>query len=127
VSAALRALPLPHLHTADPTPQFQTALDSTRLTFGFYCPAPEDTAPASPPMDLLALERRDEDEAIRQFEDQGIVADTSSDSDGEDLGIPPPPPPPLVPPRSHDHDADGSSVAASSAPLAMDLGLAAIL
>jgi hypothetical protein len=42
-------------------------------------------------MDPLASELRDEDEAIRQFEDQGVVVDTSSDSDDEDLGIPQPP------------------------------------
>jgi hypothetical protein len=87
VSATLCALPLPHLHAADPPPQFQTALDSTRLTFGFYRLTPEGTALASAPMDPLALECRDEDEAIRQFEDQGIVADTSSDSDDEDPGF----------------------------------------
>jgi hypothetical protein len=48
-------------------PQFQAALEASRLQFGFYLPAPEDTAPA--PVDPLALDFRIEDEAIRQFED----------------------------------------------------------
>jgi hypothetical protein len=66
----------------------------------------------------LAPDFRDDDEAIRQFEDQGATTDTSSDD--EDLGILPPPP---VPPRSHDHEAGGSS----AAPPAIDPTLAAIL
>jgi hypothetical protein len=76
--------------------------------FSFYRLAPEDAArpsaltSSSTPLDPLAPERQDEDEAIRQLENQGMVADTSSDYD-DDLGIPPPPP--HVPPRPHDHEA----------------------
>jgi hypothetical protein len=73
-------------------PQFQSTLEASRLQFGFYRLAPEDIVLALSP----ASQIRVEDEAIRQFEDQGAIADTSSDDD-EDLGIPPPPP---VPPRS---------------------------
>jgi hypothetical protein len=65
---------------------------------------------------------RAEDEAIRQFETQGVTTDTSFDDD-EDLGIPPPPP---VPPRSHDHEAGSSSVAPATSP-AIDPTLATIL
>jgi hypothetical protein len=54
-----------------------------------------------------------------------LSADTSSDSNDDDLGIPPPPP--LVPPRSYDHEVGGSSVAPSAAPPSIDLALAAIL
>jgi hypothetical protein len=57
------------------------------------------------------------DEALRQFETQGTIADTSSDDD-DDLGI--------LPPRSHDHEA-GSSSAAPAAPPAIDPALAMIL
>jgi hypothetical protein len=71
---------------------------------------------------VLDIRVEDEDEAIRQFEDQRAVADTSSNDD-EDLGILPPP---HVPPRSHDHKA-GSSSAAPAAPQAIDPTLAAIL
>jgi hypothetical protein len=101
-------------------PQFQAALDDSRLFFGFYRPAPKDTALALE--DPLAPDFRDEDEAICQFEDQGATADTSSDD--EDLGIPPPP---LVPPRSHDHNAGGSSAAPSAASPAIDPARAAII
>jgi hypothetical protein len=99
-------------------PQFQTTLEASRLEFGFYRPAPEDTVPAPTPASDIKVE----DEAIRQFKDQGAVADTSSDDD-EDLGILPPPP---VPPRSHDHEA-GSSSAAPVAPAAIDPTLVSIL
>jgi hypothetical protein len=100
--------------------KFQAALDDSRLFFGFYRLASEDTAPALE--DMLAPDFRDEDEVIYQFEDQGATADTSSDD--EDLEIPPPPP---VPPHSHDHEAGGSSAAPSVAPLAIDPALAAII
>jgi hypothetical protein len=95
--------------------------------FGFYCPAPEDTTPASATFDPLAPELRDEDEAIHQFEDQGAVVDTSLDSDDEDLGILPPPSPPPVPPHSHDDEVGGSSAAPLFTPPTIDLALAAIL
>jgi hypothetical protein len=101
-------------------PQFRATLDTSRLQFDFYCLAPEDTAPAS--VDPLALDFRDEDEAICQFEDQGAAAETSSND--EDLGILPPQP---VQPRSHDHEASGSSAVALAAPLVIDPTLAAIL
>jgi hypothetical protein len=68
------------------------------------------------------LDIRAEDEAFRQFETQGAIADSSSD-EAEDPGILPPPP---VPPRSHDHEV-GSSSAAPTAPTAIDHALAAIL
>ena len=97
--------------------QFQAPLEASRLQFGFYRPAPEDTAPAL--VDPLAPNFRVEDKAIRQFEDQGAAADTSSDDD-EDLGIPSPPP---MPPRSRDHEASSSSAATP----AIDPALAAIL
>ena len=78
-------------------PQFQATLEASSLRFGFYRPTSKETTPAL--VDPLAPDLRVEDEAIRQFEDQGAASDTSSDDD-EDLGIPPPP---LVPPCSHDH------------------------
>jgi hypothetical protein len=84
-------------------PQFQATLEASRLQFGFYRPTSEDTALAL--VDPLALDPRVEDEAIRQFEDQGAVVETSSNDD-EDMGIPPPPP---MPPRSHDHDGSSSA------------------
>jgi hypothetical protein len=99
------------------SPQFQATLEASKLQFGFYCLAPEDTTPAL--VDPLALDIRVEDEAIKQFKAQGTSAETSS-GDDEDLGIPPPPP---VPPRSHDHEAGGSS----ATPLAIDLALVVIL
>lgn len=45
-------------------PQFQATLNTSRLSFGFYRPALEDTAPASASMDPLAPELSDEDEVI---------------------------------------------------------------
>jgi hypothetical protein len=57
--------------------------------------------------------------------DKPLVADTSSDLDDDDLGIPPPPP--HVPPYSYDHETGGSSAAPPTAPPAMDPALAAIL
>jgi hypothetical protein len=48
-------------------PQFQATLEASRMQFGFYHLAPEDTAPA--PVDPLAPDLRVEDEAIKQFED----------------------------------------------------------
>jgi hypothetical protein len=104
-------------------PQFQAELDSTRLKFGFYRPAPEDTIPANAPLDPLAPEHRNEDKVIRQLEDQATVVDTSLDSDDEDLGIPPPP----LPPRTHDHEAGGSSAAPPSTPPAIYPALTAII
>jgi hypothetical protein len=65
---------------------------------------------------------RAEDETFRQFETQGVVADTSSDDD-EGLGILPSP---HKPPRSHDHEA-GRSNSAPIAPPAIDPALAMIL
>jgi hypothetical protein len=59
-------------------PQFQATLEAPLLQFGFYRPAPEDTVPAPAPTSDIKVE----DEAIRQFEDQGVVADTSSNDDG---------------------------------------------
>jgi hypothetical protein len=88
------------------------------LQFGFYRPTPKDPVPSL----ALVSDIRVEDKAIRQFEDQGAVVDTSC-GDDEDLGIPPPP---LVPPRSHDHEAGSSSVA-PVVPPAIDPALAAIL
>jgi hypothetical protein len=101
--------------------QFQAPLEASRLQFGFYRPAPEDTAPAL--VDPLAPNFRVEDKAIRQFEDQGATAETSSDDD-EDPRIPLPPP---VPPRSHDHEAGGSSATPSATPPMIDPTLAKIL
>jgi hypothetical protein len=98
-------------------PQFQGTLEASCLQFGFYRPAPEDPLVPDPVSDVWV-----EDETFRQFETQGVVADTSSDDD-EGLGIPPPP---LMPCRSHDHEA-GSSSAAPAAPLAIDPALVAIL
>jgi hypothetical protein len=100
-------------------PQFQATLEASRLQFVFYRPSPKDTVPAPAP----ASDIRVEDEAIRQFEDQGAVVDTSSNDD-EDLGILPPP---HVPPCSHDHEAGSSSAAYSAAPPVIDPALAAIL
>jgi hypothetical protein len=99
-------------------PQFQATLEASRLLFGFYCIAPEDTGPAPAPVSDIRVE----DETIKQFETQVVAAYTSSDDD-EDLGILPLP---LVPPRSHDHMASSSS-AAPATPPAIDPTLAAIL
>jgi hypothetical protein len=76
-------------------------------------------------MDPLAPEQGTVDETIHQLEDQGMVADTSSDLDVQDPEIQPPPPP--MPPHSHDHEACGSSAVPPSAPPAIDLALTAIL
>jgi hypothetical protein len=72
-------------------PQFQATLEASSLRFGFYRPTPKETTLAL--VDPLAPDLRVEEEAIRQFEDEGAIVDTSSDDD-EDLGIPPPHPMP---------------------------------
>jgi hypothetical protein len=83
------------------SPQLQATLEASRLQFVFYRPAPENPVLAPDPVaDIKA-----EDEAIRKFEAQAAIVDSSSDDD-EDLGIPPPPPVPLC---SHDHEASSSS------------------
>jgi hypothetical protein len=102
--------------------------------FGFYSPTSEDVAHTSAhasstrPLDPLVSERQVEDEAIHQIEDQSmepLVADTSSDSDDEDLGIPPPPP--HVPPHSQDHEAGGFSVVPPAAHPTINMAMIAIL
>jgi hypothetical protein len=93
-------------------PQFQGTLEASRLQFGSYRPAPEDPVPVPDPVP----DTQAEDAAFHQFETQGTVVP----DDDDDFGIPPPP---HVPPRSHDHEAESSSVA----PPAVDPALAAIL
>jgi hypothetical protein len=99
-------------------PQFHGTLETSRLLFGSYRPAPEDPVPAPDPVtDIQA-----EDTTFHQFETQGAAV-LDDDDDDDDFGIPPLPP---VPPRSHDHEA-GSSSAVPTAPPAIDLALAMIL
>jgi hypothetical protein len=58
-------------------PQSHATLEAPLLQFGFYRPPPEDIVPALASTSDIKVE----DKAIRHFEDQGIVADTSFDDD----------------------------------------------
>jgi hypothetical protein len=58
-------------------PQFQGTLEASRLQFGSYRPAPEDPVPVPDPVSDIWVE----DETFRQFETQGVIADTSLDDD----------------------------------------------